>query len=332
MYAGVEVQATILSLSELSDNGMVKHPVFHPIFAATKTSAMTPHRIFPLLLLLFPLLSLSAQEFSGGFRAGLNFTTFDGDQERSADGMTLERFNRTTGFHVGATFAYEITDLFGFKADLMYSQKGGEVLYEGPSYYYIYGDGTDERLTGNLQSERDVLNSYIDVPIVAYYRIGPLEVEGGFTAGLLVNSRASGSAEYTNTLSADQLAVRPLSFNYDYNYYGDPIGRAAVVETSSELLVPGGSTFPPSVIDAYYNASSNDPLYRRLDFGLVGGVAYFLNNGLYLGARYQFGLTDTTRGENDQRLTITDGVEQREYNTDDKDYNRTIQASIGFRF
>ncbi len=296
---------------------------------------MIPHRFSLLLLLLSPLLSLSAQEFSGGFRAGLNFTSFDGDQEMSADGMTLERFNRTTGFHVAATFAYEITDLFGFKADLMYSQKGGEVRYEGPSYYYLFadaGDLTGDRLTGDLVSERDVVNSYIDIPLVAYYRLGPLELEGGVSAGFLVNSRASGSAEYSNTFSADGRPIRDLSFNYDYNYYGDPIGRAAIVETSSELLVPGGNTFPPSVIDAYYNASSNDPLYRRLDFGLVGGISFFLNNGLYLGARYQFGLTDATLGDNDQRLTVTDGVEEREYNPDDKDYNRTIQASIGFRF
>lgn len=299
---------------------------------------MNPSRFPLLLLLLLPLYPLSAQEFSGGFRAGLNFATFDGDQEVGADGMTLEDFKRTTGFHVGATFAYEITDLFGFKADLMYSQKGAEVRYEGPSFYYLYADAADprgDRLTGNLQSQRDVLNSYLDIPLVAYYRIGPFEIEGGVTAGFLVNSRATGSAEYTTTFSAEGQPLRPLSFNYDYNYYGDPIGRTAVVEFSTEPLDPSNPInlrYPPSVIDAYYNSSSNDPLYRRLDFGLVGGVAFFLNNGLYLGARYQFGLTDATNGGNDQRLTVTEGVTEREYNTTDKDYNRLIQASIGFRF
>jgi hypothetical protein len=71
--------------------------------------------------------SLFAQGFSGGFRAGLNFISFDGDQEMSADGsVTFEEFTQTTGFHVGATFAFAFTDLVGVKADLMYSQKGGQ--------------------------------------------------------------------------------------------------------------------------------------------------------------------------------------------------------------
>ena len=287
-------------------------------------------RLRPLLLLVFLLsgIALRAQEFSGGFRAGLNFISFDGDQEMR-DGMTLEEFKRTTGFHVGATFAYALTDLFGFKADLMYSQKGGEVLYRGPSYFYVYGDASDAqgiRVTGDLDSERDVLNSYIDIPAVVYYKLGPVELEGGVSAGLLVNSRASGSASFTNTLQADGRAIDPVSYNYDYNYFGDPIGFDAIVEPNDSR--PGF----PAVIDAYYNASDNRPLYRRLDFGIVGGASLFLNNGLYLGLRYQYGLTDATRGENDQRLTRTDGSADREYNTDDKDYNRVIQTSVGFRF
>ncbi|MCP9237246.1 porin family protein [Lewinella sp. JB7] len=291
-------------------------------------------RVAALLPLLLACTLLPGQEFSGGFRAGLNFITFQGDAEMDDAGTTLEEFKRTTGFHVGATFAYEITDLFGLKADLMYSQKGGEVRYTGPSYFYLYADANDTqgtRITGSLESERDVLNSYIDIPLVAYYRLGPLELEGGVTAAFLVNSRASGSATYSNNITVDERRLPDvISFNYDYNYFDDRIGGAAVVEVSETRLSTG--IFPPSVIDAYYNAGDNTPLYRRFDFGLVGGAAFFLNNGLYLGLRYQLGLTDATRGENDQRLTRTVGSTEREYNTDDKDYNRVIQASVGFRF
>ncbi|THH41091.1 porin family protein [Neolewinella litorea] len=286
-------------------------------------------RLAVLLLCLLPVSCLYGQEFSGGFRAGLNFTTFDGDREMADDGTTLEQFNRTTGFHVGATFAYAVTDLFGFKADLMYSQKGGEVRYDGPSYFYLYADAADTeplRIVGELQSERDVLNSYIDVPVVTYYRVGPIELEGGFSAGLLVNSRASGSATFTSPTLPDGRVIPSVSYNYDFNYFDDPIGFAAIIEPNQQ------QSNLPSVIDAYYNADDNTPLYRRLDFGLVGGASFFLNNGLYLGLRYQYGLTDATNGENDQRLTRTEGVTDREYNTDDKDYNRSLQASIGFRF
>ncbi|PPK84036.1 outer membrane protein with beta-barrel domain [Neolewinella xylanilytica] len=283
----------------------------------------------PLLLaLMLPLSGLYAQTFSGGFRAGLNFITFDADEEMDGD-MTLEEFRRTTGFHVGATFALAFTDLVGVKADLMYSQKGGEVRYQGPSYFYVYGDVNDVeglRINGDLDSERDVLNSYIDIPVVGYYRLGPVEIEGGVSAGFLVNSRASGSATFSNVTFPDGRTVDDISFNYDYNYFSDDIGFAAIIEPS-----PTRQGFP-SVIDAYYNSEDNRPLYRRLDFGLVGGASVFLNNGLYLGLRYQYGLTDATRGENDLRLARTEGVEEREYNTNDKDYNRVIQTSIGFRF
>ncbi|WP_116108265.1 porin family protein [Lewinella sp. IMCC34191] len=289
---------------------------------------MYPLRILFIFLLSVPLLSLRAQTFSGGFRAGLNFISFDADQEMDGD-MTLEEFKRTTGFHVGATFALAFTDLVGVKADLMYSQKGGEVRYEGPSSFYLYNDGTDVeglRVFGDLDSERDVLNSYIDIPVVAYYRLGPVELEGGVSAGFLVNSRASGSASYTNVVLPDGRSIADVSFNYDYNYFSDVTGFDAIVEPNEDRQGY------PGVIDAYYNSDDNRPLYRRLDFGLIGGASVFLNNGLYLGLRYQYGLTDATRGENDLRLTRTEGVSEREYNTDDKDYNRVIQTSIGFRF
>ena len=294
---------------------------------------MHPCRLVLCLALLLPLGRLTAQQFSGGFRAGLNFITFDGDQEMGAIGgqeMTLEEFKRTTGFHVGATFAYELTDLFGFKADLLYSQKGGEVLYDGPSYFFLYApdDGPSDRITGNLQSERDVLNSYIDIPVVAYYRLGPLELEGGVSMGLLVNSRASGSASFTNVQDLQSRPFPDVAYNYDYNYFNGAIGREAVVEFNDASNVDN----LPDVIDAYYNAIDNTPLYRRLDFGLVGGVSFFLNNGLYIGGRYLLGLTDTTRPENDQRLFTSDNNAEIEYNPDDKDYNRVIQASVGFRF
>lgn len=287
---------------------------------------MYPLRLFISLIVMHCFTTLSAQEFSGGFRAGLNFESFDSDAEMDPSGMTLETFKRTTGFHVGATFALAFTDLVGLKADLMYSQKGGEILYEGPSYFYLYGDGLETRALGNRRSETDVVNSYIDIPLVGYYRIGIFEVEGGLSGGFLVNSRASGSSIVTNVFSqTDGRQLPDLSVSYDYNYFSNVTGEAALIEAT-------GSDRLPEVIDAYYNSNDDRPLYRRLDFGLVGGVAVFLNNGLYLGLRYQYGLTDATRGENDQQFYADDTTTEREYNTDDKDYNRVIQASVGFRF
>lgn len=287
------------------------------------------------LLLILPLafsLSVSAQEFSGGFRAGLNFISFSGDQEMSSvSDATYETFNRTTGFHVGATFALAFTDLVGIKADLMYSQKGGEIRYEGPSYFYLYANQDDLEgsvIFGDRNSEYDVVNSFIDIPLTAYYRLGPLEIEGGFSAAFMVNSRVSGGATYnTNTFGIDNDIV----FNVDGNYFQDRAGGGGVISRSSTPL-PRTDVLPPDVISAYYNSNSDEKLYKRLDFAAVIGLSFYLNNGLFIGARYQHGLTDATLGENDLRITNDTQVGGREFNTEDTDNSRVIQASVGFRF
>ncbi|WP_026231785.1 porin family protein [Neolewinella persica] len=277
---------------------------------------------------------LFAQEFSGGFRAGLNFISFDGDPEMSADGsITFEEFKRTTGFHVGATFALAFTDLVGVKADLMYSQKGGERRFTNtPSFFYLYSgpeDSEGEVNFGTLNSEIDVVNSYIDIPVLAYYRIGIFELEAGASMGFMVNSEVSGGKTYTNTRFGG--GDNPIILNVDGRYFSDEAAGAGIISLSSTPL-PSTSVLPPEVISAYYNNSSNDPLYRRFDFGLIGGLNVFLNNGLFIGGRYQYGLTDLTRPENDLRRANEDQIGGREYNADDKDYSRSFQASIGFRF
>lgn len=268
---------------------------------------------------------LAAQEFSGGFRAGLNSMTFSGDLEMD-NGMTLEEFNRTTGFHVGATFALAFTDLVGVKANFMYTQKGGEIDYVGPGYFFSFNEAegavNGDVNFGDLRRELDVVNSYLEVPVLGYYKLGPLELEGGLSAAFLVNSRASGSARYT-------ILGEDVVINYDANFLRDAPG--GIVASDGNRIPGNTSGTAPTVVGAYYNSDRDDPLYRRLDFAAVVGLSYFLNNGLFVGARYQHGFTDVTNGENDLRQTRNSGG-TREFNTGDKDYNRVIQASVGFRF
>lgn len=288
-------------------------------------------RFLLLLTLLLPLAPLSAQGFSGGFRAGLNFSTFDGDLEMGPNGETYETLNRTTGFHVAAIFAYAFTDLVGVKANLIYNQRGVERAYEGPSYFYLYSDRDDlegDVVFGNVSGQIDVVNSYIDVPLLAYYRLGPLEIEGGVSVGLLVNSRASGGLTYTDTpFGADE----EITFNIEGSFFSDEPGGAGIVATATEPL-PRSGVFPPSVISSKYNSNRDDPVYRRFEFGLIGGLAYYLNNGLFIGGRYQYGLTDVSRPDNDLRVTRLPDQTGREYNRDDDDRSSSFQVSVGFRF
>lgn len=284
-------------------------------------------------LLLSSLAPLCGQGFSGGFRAGLNFNTFSADQEMSADeSVTYETFNRTTGFHIGATFAYGFTDLVGIKANLMYSQKGTQRIFtDTPSFFYIYSSEDDVQGTvnfGELDGEIDVVNSYIDIPLTVYYRFGPIEIEGGASMGLLVNSRSSGGLTYANSPIG---RGEDVVFNIEGSYFTDEAGFNGV-SVREINPIPGTGIFLPEVISTYYNNDNAESLYRRLDFGLVGGAGIFLNNGLFLGFRYQYGLTDKTRPDNDLSLVNETRVEGRESNEDDIDYNRSLQASVGFRF
>ena len=286
-----------------------------------------------LTLLLFTLLCTCAraQDFSGGFRAGLNFVALSGPLEMTDEGLETQTRRRATGFHVGATFALAFTDLVGVKADVMYSQKGGQILFDGPSTLYLYQDAGDTGLpfSSTRTSDIDIVNSYIDVPLTVYYRLGNLEIEGGVSAGFLVNSRVTGGVMHTDI---DRLGSAEVVYSIDGRYFSDDAGFEGITSSVEGSVGPNGEPIPQTV-SAYYDNLDDEKLYRRLDFGLVGGLAYYLNNGLYIGARYQLGLTDVSKGENDLRITRNEeNLGTREFNTEDKDYTRSIQASVGFRF
>ncbi|MGB3547182.1 MAG: porin family protein, partial [Saprospiraceae bacterium] len=257
---------------------------------------MTPRLLLAAGLCLL-LSALSAQDISFGFKAGLNFSRVDGPRENDPSGTQVENFRSATGFHVGATFAYPITDLFGVKVDLMYSQKGVEIDYNGPSYFFLYNPLSGERVQTIAVSERtselDISNSYIDIPLMLYHRIGILEVEAGASLGYLVTSVGGGGATYGLGSTFGTQTV-----NYEANFFSDEAGAAGVVARRTDPFTGTGAISPQS-IGAYYNNGTDDNLFRRVDFGVVAGLAVYLNSGLYLGGRFNYGLSDITLEDND---------------------------------
>lgn len=282
------------------------------------------YRLSILLLFLTMTIGLQAQGFRGGFKAGLNFSHFDGPLERDAQGNEVESLNLTTGFHIGAIFAYAITDLAGVKAELMYSQKGTEIEYDGPSFFFFYSpSGQSSVQVGSRNASIDITNSYISVPVSGFFRLGRLEVEGGAYASVLVSSFGSGGAEFTRQ-NGSQFIV-----SYDYNFFSDEVGVEAVIEGEN---AGGGSSFVvPRTINAYYESLTNDNRFKRMDFGLIGGLSFFVNEGLFLGGRVVYGLSDVTSREQDLALSALSANQERVFR-DDKDRNVSYQASIGFRF
>jgi hypothetical protein len=284
--------------------------------------------IFFLSLFLLGFGNILAQgEFSGGFKAGLNFNNIDGPAETSD-----EVFESNTGFHIGATFFYSITDLFGLKAELMYSQKGTQYGYNGPSYFTFYttNTGTPIYATGNRRSDISISNSYIDFPVLVYYKIGKFELEAGANAGILVGSSGSGGITFSGSTAAGSV-VNTFTTGVDYAYYSNERGLAEL-QGSREISLNTLSAFQPESIGAYYEAADNDTnKYKTLDFGLNAGLAFFMNKGLYLGFRANVGLTDITNEEQDLS-PVALGADNAYLTRADKDTNFSLQASVGFRF
>jgi hypothetical protein len=270
---------------------------------------------------------LQAQgEFSGGFKTGLNFNSFDGPLEAG------ESYGNNVGFHIGATFLYSVTDLFGLKGELLYSQKGSQYNYEGDSYFVFYTTSGENRIfaNGRRQNDISVANSYIDIPLMVYYRIGPVELEAGVNAAVMIGSVGSGGITFSGS-TPQGATIAEFTTTAEYSYYRDESGLASI--RSSENINLGVENFLlPTEIGAYYEGPNNDTKrFNRLDFGLNAGIAFFLNQGLYIGGRLNYGLADITRTEQD--IDYRELGPDNEYITrDDMDRNLSIQASVGFRF
>lgn len=298
------------------------------LFTARKPNTIVMRSIFlGLAILLVTGATFAQGEFSGGFKAGLNFNNIDGPTETED-----EVFGSNTGFHIGASFVYSITDLFGVKAELMYSQKGTQYTYDGPSYFTFYttNTGTPIFATGNRRSDISVSNSYIDIPVLLYYKVGRLEFEAGVNAGLLIGSSGSGGITFSGMTQAGS-PVAEFTTGVDFGYINGERGVNAI-QGSTPITLNTLQAFLPGSIDAYYEAADNDEKkFKTLDFGLNAGVAFFLNDGLYVGVRANYGLSDITN-EGQDISPVSLAVGNRYQTRNDEDRNVSIQASVGFRF
>ncbi len=282
-------------------------------------------------------LSLNAQEFAYGFKVGLNFSTLLADSEVDAAGNDLESFKYNSGFHVGASVIYRFTDLVGVKGEFLFNQKGVKYAYEGTSFQ-IFTDNEGTRILspeGNRKFFLETVNSYIDIPLTAYYKIGgKLEVYGGIDIGFLVGS--SGVGEYTYT--SDNIPGFPgidEVFELDFRYYSDNTAAETVIDANTEvitLMSNNRNITIPERLGAYYldYPEKDGSFYNVLDFGLTGGLAYYINSGLFLSFTANYGLVDVTNNFYDISRTETNGTEH--ISRSDKDTNLSFQTSIGFSF
>ncbi len=275
-----------------------------------------------LLGLAFAIFHAAAQDMSYGFRAGLSFSKIDGPAEEG------EMFNNRTGFHIGAALGMSFTDIWGLRAEVMYSQKGTKNDYEGNSYLQFQTSQNQTIFTtGNRKVFINTANSYIDVPVTVFARVTSwLELSAGLNAGVLVASRATGELIFNSN------RFDPITFELDYNYTGDEAGEGNSDNTIAVRDKQTGNTYNlPSTIGAYFmQTEKKENLYKTLDFGAVGGLLICLNRGLYFGGRGLYGFANVTNEAAD--LSQKELENNVPLPRNDKDKNITLQASVGFNF
>ncbi|MFT6319315.1 MAG: hypothetical protein ACJAT4_000232 [Granulosicoccus sp.] len=271
--------------------------------------------------------SMNAQELSYGFRVGLNVSSLSGDTEPG------ESYTTNTGFHVGGGVRFEITDLFGIRTEVVFTQKGTKRTFEGDGPFVFRGPNGKIVTNGNKNIALNIANAYIEIPIMAYGKIGEkLEIYGGGYTSFLVGSTASGELIYTDgRVEGNNNIIDELNITLDYNYGRQDAGELIGGIDDLSLEVGGETVEIPNTLSAYYDLDSKEGKpYKVFDAGLSGGAAFFLNGGLYFSATATYGLIDVTNSDLDFSYVDIDGFDFK--TRDDKDNNLSFQFSLGFSF
>lgn len=290
----------------------------------------TLKNIATVVFLLF-FVSLQAQ-IRYGFKTGLNFAKMTGPSELDAAGASLESWKNVVGFHIGVSFSNKFTDNFGVRGELIYSKVGGEYKFEGQSYrIFNYSNGSSYA-TGKSKYQVNISNAYLNIPIMAFARTGSFEFSAGGYVGFLVQSSGEGSLLFSDGITeTTNQTIATTEFFLNHNYRKDDPGGASGDETQI-VRVDNRNLELPKTLGAYYDyPEDKGQLYNSLDYGLVGGVSYYLTNSLFVGVRLQYGLADITNNKADLQKSST-GANKALVFRDDKDKNFAIQASVGFSF
>ncbi len=286
------------------------------------------------LLCLFAGMSSIAQssEWKAGFELGWANSKIQGDLEMDDSGGDFETQKFNSGFHLSFYARRYFTDLFGIQFGLTYAQRGGRIELDGDSYHVFGLQSAQRRFTQiNRVQSLKILNGYLDIPVVAFHRIGErFEVGAGAYVAYMVVSKADGELRISERASGGS-SVETFFINNDYNYFKNEFGEETFgVQT---IAVDGATFDEPRTVGAYYEylTDPGEKFFNRFDVGLIAQVGYYLNNSLNLKGRFMYSISDVTKEETDvSRASVTQ--DQQFILRDDTDRNLSMQISLGFLF
>ncbi|MFT6782088.1 MAG: hypothetical protein ACJA1A_002016 [Saprospiraceae bacterium] len=280
----------------------------------------------------FTINSSQAQTF--GVRSGLNYSKFLGPSI-SADNAT-EKYGLSSGFHFGLSYAYDFTDIFSLRTELVYIQNGSTYEYDGDSYYIIR-DLARSKTTiekGDVDYDLNISNAYISIPIMANYRISnKWEIFAGPYVNLLIGPTGRGKLRFQSYENPDDIVFRQsLDFKYNSDAGAQIFGSSPQASDRIGIIVDGEVVDLERFAGAYTRQGERTGnKFNFLDIGLTAGAHYFLNKGFFVGFQIDYGLVDLTNNDVDFSLKDVNPDNSFQF-SDDKDSHLGIHASFGFRF
>lgn len=287
-------------------------------------------KIYIIILLTLCTSIASSQTF--GVRAGLNYSTFLGPTETAEN--VVENYGLSTGFHFGLTYAYDFTDLFSIRTELVYIQNGASYDYDGDSYYIIRQENKTTYEKGAVEYDLNISNAYISIPIMANYRVNKKwEIFGGPYLNMLIGPTGRGQLKFESYDRPDEIVLnQSLDFNYNSDSALEITGNTPAAARTIGIIVDGDEVTLPRFAGAYYRQGvKTGNKFRFLDYGLTVGTHYFLNKGFFVGFQVDYGFSDLTNNEVDISLKDVNPDNSFIF-SDDKDSHFGIHASFGFRF
>ncbi|MBA9076211.1 MULTISPECIES: porin family protein [Rufibacter] len=153
--------------------------------------------------------SYAAQaQSSFGIKGGVNYSNLSGDLKEES------RFNNKLGFHAGLYLNAPIVgDFFSIQPEVLYSNKG-----------FKYDDKVIATPLGETRYEGSANFNYIDIPVLARVKAGPLFFEAGPQASYLLSIN-----DKTKKYIDGELVTSETSTKSKDNYSDFEIGYAAGV-------------------------------------------------------------------------------------------------------
>lgn len=161
-------------------------------------------KLFLAATILLASISIAEAQTGFGIRGGGNLSNLAGDLKNKS------LYENKVGFHAGAFLNFPITgEFFSIQPELIYSQKGFE--------------NSEEEFTILLDTYKrtgTVNYNYLDLPVLAKIKAGPIYFEGGPQASYLLNVNnktkvyRNGNLESSSTTERDKEGMKEFELGY----------------------------------------------------------------------------------------------------------------------